>query len=374
MKSSFEKVLIDALDALEEGEDVGTILAQYPEHEAELRPILLTATTLSGVRVAHSLEAQAASRQRMLEYAAAATPPANHGSSLLVLLRRLSLAMATLLIIFALLGTGVLFASSETIPGDALYDAKRFFEDTRLSFTNDTEAREALQKQYEEARIREIKTLLRMGRSEDVVFTGIIESIDGDLWLVAGIEVIILDSTTVTGGESPAAGYLVQIEGMTTNGRVNAEMIVIRSIGNVPEPAPEPSSTETPTPTPTPTNTPTPTPTATNTPVPTPTATTEEAVPVPPPTPTATPSPESNENGNANDNENEGGGNANENEAGAPASQNSNVDGEDESNENNDNDDDDDDREENENRNGNDSEENENRNDNHNDNDNKNST
>ena len=205
MDAALERVLIEALDALESGEAIETILARYLEFEAELRPILLTTSSLSGMRVAHSLEAQAASRERMLDYAAANAVPPSRISSPLPLLRRLSLAMAALLIVLALLGTGVLFASSEAIPGDALYGAKLFFEDTRLSLTGDTPASEELRQQYEETRIREIETLLRMGRSEEVEFTGVIATIDGNTWVVAGLETVILDSTTITGVGTPAS-------------------------------------------------------------------------------------------------------------------------------------------------------------------------
>jgi len=370
MDAAFEKVLIEALDALESGEAVQTILDRYPDYVDELRPVLLTTSSLTGMRVAHSLEAQAASRQRMLDYAAAAATPPRRIVSPLVLLRRLSLAMAALLVIFGLFGSGVLFASSEAIPGDALYEAKRFFEDTRLSLTGDSAASDALRQQYEESRIREIETLLRMGRSEEVEFTGVIVAIDGDTWLVAGLETVILDSTMVTGAGAPAVGSLVQITGLTSNGRVQALTVVVRSIGSLPEPEPEDDSRKTPAPEPSPTNTPTPSPTATNTPTPTTTPTAEEGSPEAPPAPIATPTLESNENGNANGNESQGGGNSNENgeEPGGNNGGSNENDDDDEDNENDHNENESNDNEGNDNNheeeNGNESNDNENRNEN----------
>jgi len=328
MDTALERVLIEALDALESGEAVETILARYTEFETELRPILLTTSTLADMRVAHSLEAQAESRQRMLDYAAATAAPPRRIVSPVPLLRRLSLTMAALLVVLALLGSGVLFASSEAIPGDALYEAKLFFEDTRLSLTGDSAASEALLQQYEETRIREIETLLRMGRSEEVEFTGVIAAINGDTWVVAGLEAVVLNSTTITGAGTPAVGSLVQVTGLTTDGRVNALMVVVRSIGSVPEPIPE----NDPTITPAPTNTATPTPTATNTPTPTPTV--EEGSPEASPTPISTPTLEPNENGNVNGNENSGGGNSNENGGESGKNQEENSDGSSNGNEN----------------------------------------
>lgn len=367
-----ENALIEALDALEAGEEVEPILARYPEHQAELRPILLTASALAGARVAHSLEAQRASRQRFLDYAAATNAAPSPGSSLLLLVRRLSLALATLLIIFALLSTGILFASSEAVPGDALYDAKRFFEDTRFSLTSDVAAREELQQRYQERRVHEIKTLLRMGRTEEVAFTGIIEAMDDDTWQVAGIEVAILNATSISGADGPAVGDLAQVSGQTADGRVNAISIMVRRVRDVPDPAPEPDSVEMVTPEPTATSTPTPEPTATPTPTPT-----EEVTPAPTSTPEMPENSNANENEGGNVNEN-GGGNSNENNENATGGDNENEheneneddDNENERNENDSNDNDND--HEHENDNDNEAENDNDANENHNDNKNRN--
>ena len=318
MDSRLEEVIVAALDALEAGDEVDVIVARYPEYEAELRPILSTAASLAGVRIAHSLKAQAASQQRMLEYAAVA-PAASQGPSVLLLLRRLSLAMASLVVILAFLGMSVLYAASETVPGDRLYDAKRLMEDARLSLTGSSTAREALLERYEEERIREIETLLRMERSEEVAFSGFIEAIDGDVWTVAGLDVLIVGTTLIEGADGPAVGQLVEISGVVVNGRVRAMAVIIRGVGGLIVPTPEPElpdvSTAEPTPSGTPTATPTGTPTATITPTPTIEETPGESE-TSTPTSTPTPTSESNENGNANEggNENEGGPNSNENE------------------------------------------------------------
>jgi hypothetical protein len=352
MESAVEKVLIEALDALEAGDDVEAIIARYPQHEAELRPMLLTAASMAELRVAHSLEAQAISRQRMLDYAAASDVAISQTPTLLLVLRRLSLVVASLVIVLSLLGTGMLFASAETVPGDQLYDAKRLFEDARLSITGDSAVREALQQRNEEERIREIETLLRMGRSSDVTFTGLIEAINEDTWLVAGLQVTIVSATSMDGTENPAVGQLVQITGLTEDGRIMASTVMIRGVGNLPLPTPEAETTETPITAPSPTRTPTPTATPTETPTPTSTATVDRIPPAETPTqtstPTATPTVESNENGNSNDNENEGGGNSNVNEE-SNGNQGDNGNGNDEDQ---DNDNEDDEAEDNENEDG----------------------
>ena len=345
MESSVEEAIIAALDALEAGDNVDDIVARYPDHEAELRPILSTAASLASVRIAHSLKAQAASQQRMLEYAASSGAAVSRGPSVLLLLRRLSLAMASLVIVLALLGMSVLYAASESVPGDRLYDAKRLMEDTRLSLTGSTAAREALQQRYEEERIREIETLLRMERSEEVEFAGFIEAIDGDVWTVSGLEVLIVSATSIEGAESPVVGQLVEVSGVAVNGSVSAKAVMIRGTGGLLVPTPRPVLSVTPTYEPTPPGTPTPTPTDTPTATPTPTVgeTGSGELATSTPTPTTTPTPESNENSNANEgsNENEAGPNSNENEGESSADQDgSENSGNANRNENNENEDD----------------------------------
>jgi hypothetical protein len=358
MESTFENVLIESLDALAAGDQPEAILARYPEHQAELRPMLLTASRVAGARVAHSLEAQAASRQRFLDYAAAMPGTPRQGSSLHLFLRRLSLTMAALLVVLALTGAGILFASYEAVPGDALYEAKRFFEDARFGLTGDTAAREALQKSFEEMRVREIRTLLRMGRSQEVTFTGMIEAMEEDTWQVAGIEVVILDNTSIAGAEIPAVGDLVEISGLTANGRVHAGAIIIRKLGRMPEPTPGPESLQPTATKPSPTSTGTPAPAATQTPTPI-----EDITP----TSTSMPTPESPESGKANGNESQGGSNSNENGGGRANENGGGNSNEDDDKERNGSNSNDDDYESNEN--GSDRSGNESGNDNENDND-----
>jgi hypothetical protein len=69
MNGALEHKLVAALDMIAQGNTVEQVLARFPEDAAELRPALEVAARLSSLRVAHSLEAQARSRQAMLAQA-----------------------------------------------------------------------------------------------------------------------------------------------------------------------------------------------------------------------------------------------------------------------------------------------------------------
>ncbi len=354
MDTSSERMVIEALQALESGQPIAEILKRYPQNEDELRPILETAVALSKVRVAHSLAAQAESRQQMLARAAAMSNGADQPPALFVWFRRMTMALSPLLVIFVIVIAGLFFASSVALPGDFLYSTKREVEDLRLSLTTNLFAREELQKSFEEERILEIEQLLESGQQAEVSFSGVIESVNEDTWIVAGLRVSLTSLTEVEG--QPIAGRIAWIEAMTSDGKLIANAITIEFVPEpspTPEPTPQEAKVLTPEvpPTATPTSTSTPTATATDTPMPTATATPTKVIRIPAASPTETPTAASGDGSNANegsevnndnDNENVGGGNENDGD-GNDNDGDGNDDDSDDDNQNNDNHNDNDD-------------------------------
>jgi hypothetical protein len=282
MGSANERSLIDALDALEKGESIDSILANYPGDKTELQTVLETAAKLAQIRVAHSLESQSSSKRKFLERAAELRGGAERPKAFASFFRRFALSVAPLMLVLAILAAGIAFASKSAVPGDALYGAKRAVEDLRFALTIDSQARQALGRAFEQERIREINALLREGISANVEFSGFIEVIETQSWIIAGIRVQ-LDSETKIDGE-PNVGYWALVKGKTADGRLTAggviikenglilpEIIPTRSIIEPSEPV-DPLATESPTSTeqPSPTPTETPSPTMTQTPRPTP--------------------------------------------------------------------------------------------------------
>ncbi|MEZ4768240.1 MAG: DUF5666 domain-containing protein [Caldilineales bacterium] len=117
---------------------------------------------------------------------------------------------------------------------------------------------------------------------EYVYVFGTIQSISGDIWVVAGQTVNVAGAQF--SGDPPAVGLYAEIEAISTGGQLRAVRV------NVVGPTSTPTST--PVATPTPTGTPAATPTPTGTPAATPTPTgTPAATPTPTGTPGATPTP-----------------------------------------------------------------------------------
>jgi hypothetical protein len=192
----------------------------------------------------------------------------------------ISFALAFLLLVS---GSGLLRASASALPGERLYPVKRGWENTRLIFVLDPNARAVLESRFYYERLSEVTRLLAQGRAAPAEFAGIYFEADGQVY-VSGIRVVIPASALL-----PSAplenGMAVLVRGKTTAaGAVQADSIQLLP-GGSDVPAGTPPAIR-------PTSTPTPT--------------------RQPPTPTVSPAPGadgSNENSSVND-----GGNANKNQ------------------------------------------------------------
>ncbi len=328
MTQSLEQKLIECLDALENGESLDVILRRYPNDAAQLRPFLETAVQLDQLPIQPTVAAQTASKQTFLEQAAVmkAAPAVPFWKSWQQWFR-LATALAMFLMLFLV---GAAYASTKSVPGDFLYNGKRFIEDVRLQAASPLQKIE-LADRYNQERITEINQLLSAGREEDVSFYGFIEAVvDDDTLTIADLTVLLNENTEIEG--DVAVGYFAEVHGRTQNNAILAAHIIIASPSPAEDttPKPEPTSTATPQMTATPTNTGTPTvtitatptktvtPTATATDTPTPTITpspTETATPPPtiaPTTPPAAPDDDNSNEGEDNSNDNSGDDNSNE--------------------------------------------------------------
>lgn len=317
-----ETILIECLDYLEQGDALPEILARYPEHAAELRPFLEIAAMLPQLASQPTLAAKNSSRDAFLAQAAAMKASPRTAVSFWQRLRRVLAPVAALALILLLLSAALIPVSAAALPGDTLYGAKLFVEEVQLRLTSDAEAMARLADQFREERIREVESLLRAGRSADVGFEGRIEALGVTSWTVAGLQVLLQDSTVIEG--TPREGALAQVYGRTDGGQLLGERLIVltgsRLPDVIPDATPTPTVTATPEPsviaepsvTPTPTATPSATPEATLTLSPTavPTETSGAAPP-------ATPQPPPPDDGNSNDDgANDNGGDKNDNDDG----------------------------------------------------------
>jgi RNA polymerase sigma-70 factor, ECF subfamily len=122
---------------------------------------------------------------------------------------------------------GVAVLSARSLPGSLLYETKRSLEDVRLSITYDPTARLELELRYDQRRRDEVGEMLRLGRAGSVNFSGNLDQMEGDRWLVGGLPVIVPADTQIVGSLKP--GYAVSVFGeITPQGAIQAQRLQLR--------------------------------------------------------------------------------------------------------------------------------------------------
>ena len=226
-------VLELCLQEIEKGTDIETVLSRYPKYADELRPLL--ESSVDAIRLAPpgpSADVERRGRARLLQQAALMRESQGQPSRRLwsVPLRR---ALVTLTVVGVLFisSTSLVQAASTTLPGDNLYPVKRTWEDVRVLFTFDNQAREALEVEHENERLYELNDLFTEGRSAKVDFAGTVMSQNGDLWEVSKIPVLI-SSQTELGTQPVVVGDAVRVKGYTQQGgTVMAERVDLLPAG-----------------------------------------------------------------------------------------------------------------------------------------------
>lgn len=236
--------LFDALEtclqALENGETLDSALARFPALAADLRPMLeasLHARTLGGSPPSDAVQRRG--RARLLQRAAEMRE-SKRAPRRTWLFNFRPLAIALMLVIFFLSGTGLVNASTTSLPGDNLYPVKRTWEDMRLLFAFGEGERENLELEYEDERQEEISELLAEGRTEPISFSGYVTAQSDGQWKVSGISVLITAQTALP-AEPVNVGSVVTVFGVTTsNGTVDAQRVNLVPPGTpIPTPKPE---------------------------------------------------------------------------------------------------------------------------------------
>ena len=217
------------LQELENGADLETVLARYPDLANELRPILKASVMARTMAVpAPSPDVIRRGRAKLLQHAsemreAKAAPR----KRMIPIFQRLAISL-TLATLFLASGTGLVGASSSALPGENLYPVKRTWEDMRLFFAFNPEHKELLESEFESERLDEVDELLAEGRHEKIQYSGIFRQVNGVMY-VSGVKVLVPDNLQV-----PADGAAVIIVGRTNaQGFVEIESIVVLPEGAV---------------------------------------------------------------------------------------------------------------------------------------------
>ena len=207
------------LQEIEKGTDIETVISRYPKHADELRPILETSVqAISLAPLDPSPDVERRGRAKVLQQAAMLRETQTQPSRRLwsVPLRRALVTLTVLGVLF-ISSTRLVQAASTTLPGDNLYPVKRTWEDVRVLFTFDNQAREALEVEQENERLYELNDLFTEGRSAKVDFAGTVMSQNGDLWEVAKIPVLISAQTELA-TQPVLVGNAVRVRGYTQTG------------------------------------------------------------------------------------------------------------------------------------------------------------
>jgi uncharacterized membrane protein YgcG len=215
--------LYDALEiclaALDDGQSIAAVVQRFPQHAAELRPILeasQAAQKLSHITVPREVHLRG--RARLLQRAAQLREARHVSARLFPRLPRLA---ASLGIIVGLIvgGTGLVTASAASLPGDGLYPVKRGWENVQLLTAQGQQARDALQSQFDQQRVDEISELLAQKRVQQVTFSGLITNHADGTWMISGIPVHV-SSTTHLDSADISNSMPVTVAGSTKSGGV----------------------------------------------------------------------------------------------------------------------------------------------------------
>ncbi len=227
-----ENYLPDALDicirAIQNGADPEVCMQLFPSMASELRPLLETALLANNISSENptSFALQRSLKKLLIE----AEGIRAKKTTTIFRWRIPKIAFATVLVVlFLIFGMGSLLATSaQALPGDQVYPLKIAMEGLRMRLAGDSVDRTLIISSNNQRRITEVQNLLDMGREVAVVFTGEIEDITSQYFIIDDILVKVSDSTVFFGDVD--VGTVVQVKGVTNpSGWIQADEIYLRA-------------------------------------------------------------------------------------------------------------------------------------------------
>lgn len=264
-RHEYYAILDECVSRIRRGESPEACLVDYPSQANDLAPeLVITAELVQLPLLEPTPDAVADGYEKMmaaLDSRETMTPPANLRALLGDLVSRFNQgqrgfatpalrAAAVVVALVFVIGGFVLTAAADTLPGDALYPVKRSWENARLTLTADDASREALRSEFAKRRREEVRAVQKLGRPAVVDFSGVIESLEADVWQIDGLDVAITDETQVNGVANVGQQATVRAQ-VENDGFLYALNVVVES----PEPLPStigPPATAQPTMTPQP--------------------------------------------------------------------------------------------------------------------------
>jgi hypothetical protein len=234
MSDQLFMALDNCLKMMDQGSDLESCLARYPELAAELRPLLLTAMDAASIAKndipievirrgkANFLNAAAEIREQKASKKGLVSPPFKR-------IFRFSFAALVVLVLMAGIGgTGLVSAASGSLPGDQLYPVKLTWENIQLKLAIAQPEQVALEERFDQERVKEIHDLINIKRSEEVKFYGEVQGMFPGQIIVSSVTVAITPNTRIDG--IIQINTWVRVEGETQpDGLVVANRIKVES-------------------------------------------------------------------------------------------------------------------------------------------------
>jgi hypothetical protein len=225
--------LDDCLEAIGRGASIDAVLRRYPRLSGDLRPLLEAALAASGASRIHvPLDVRRRGRTNLLSAVRDGSSAGAPGRRRVIpLFSRLALT-GSLVAALALTSTGLVSASSSSLPGQQLYPVKRSWESVRLLFAFSPQQRELLESDYEQERLDETNHLLSQRQSAPITFSGLLARQADGTWKVSGIPVSV-SSITALPQAALSDGAPVSVTGQTrADGIVEAQQIQMLQPGS----------------------------------------------------------------------------------------------------------------------------------------------
>jgi hypothetical protein len=162
----FDNILNECIERVLNGESVEACLKAFPQHAAELEPLLRTALD---THKAANIVPRPEFRQRAgYEFQAAVRDmKPSRGGFPRWQLRWVTAVSVVLVVLLA--GSGTIAASASSLPDESLYGVKLFTEEVRLALTPSDTGKAELHAEFADTRVEEIIKMADKGNVEQVV-------------------------------------------------------------------------------------------------------------------------------------------------------------------------------------------------------------
>jgi len=190
----FDNILDECLERVVRGETIAACLAAYPEHAAELEPLLQTASQTRGaLAVTPRPEFRQTAAARFAAAAREMPAPEKRGFSL-----GLRPAWTTLIVVLIVLlaGGGTVGAAANSLPDSPLYSVKLATESVRLTLAFSDEGKAELYASFADERVNEIVRMAAGGKVAEVERAT--ERLDDQLLAMSGLTAPAKDSQAST--------------------------------------------------------------------------------------------------------------------------------------------------------------------------------